>query len=794
MSVRVVRRASSPKAKPSIGKTLRNIGVFVFAVFGFALCGFSIYAFRELQEAAGIVQNLNQKVALGSGEPTVILSADGTELFSMATEFRKPVDIKDIPEVVRKTTLAAEDVRFYQHTGVDLIAVGRIMLDAALGGQRRGASTITMQIAKNVYTGDERTLRRKFEQMAVAVQIERLMTKDLILETYLNQSYYGEGAYGVAAAAEVYFDKNLKDLTLGEAALLARIVRRPSDQNPKEDYEVAIRNRNVVLKIMLDEGMVTPDEYRAALNEVPKISDQSVRLTSDKRRAPFFVDYVMREVKRVLPDVDIKTGGYRVETTLNWDIQRAAETDLIQTVNGWRSIRTGASVTIDIEGKILSMVGGPDYKANQFNSAASARRQPGSAFKPFVYLAAAQSSIVSSPYSSVDNTKIFYREGGRTRTVKGGGPDSMVSLSTALKYSYNRAAWNTIRRVGPAQVVRLANNELGFKGDLPAVPSLSLGTGEVSPLEMAQAYTVFPLKGRRANVFSIERIIGPNGLPVYVAEPSFVKTSFSARSTEILDRCMREVVTSGGTGSAAGSIRNARGKTGTTNENKDAWFAGYTNNYVTVVWFANPVRSGNVLRYQPMGDAVMGGRVGAPTWASIMRDVQRVKGEEEVQLRWETLSGSASEDEEAPRRRRRTNEDPDGDGVTGPGEMPVVTEDRSRPVQVRDETPGDTPERREETRTRRETPSQDSQRDPASGDGATGEVVEPRRTTAPPAAPRREDPPPRRTQEDAEISVSVCADSGQRATVYCPEKVTRKFRRGTEPRGRCPIHGPSHQH
>jgi hypothetical protein len=190
----------------------------------------------------------------------------------------------------------------------------------------------------------------------------------------------------------------------------------------------------------------------------------------------------------------------------------------------------------------------------------------------------------------------------------------------------------------------------------------------------------------------------------------------------------------------------------------------------------------------------MGGRVGAPTWAAIMRDVQRVKGEEEVRLRWETLSGSASEEEEPPRRRRRTVEDPDGDGVIGPGEMPVVVQNRGSESRARDEADEDPPARRSETRSRPETSPPDSQEDPASADGATSADVEPRRATPPPAAPRREDPPPRRSQEESETSVSVCADSGQRATVYCPEKVTRRFRRGTEPRGRCPIHGPRHQH
>lgn len=712
-----------------------------------------------LTEAAKTVQNLPELVQQARGEPTTIVSSDNKVLLRLAVEYRKEVNIADVPEIVKKTTLGAEDIRFYEHRGVDAIALGRILLVESLSrGKTTGGSTLTMQLAKLMYTSSERSFERKLKDMALAIQMEKLLTKDQILEFYLNTVYYGEGAYGVGAAADVYFGKKLEELTLAEAALLSRAVRRPSDENPRANLDVAIRNRNVVLKILLDEQQITKEEYDEAVNEEVKLAQERVRFDGTTGKvSPYFVDYVLREVRRVLPDVDLKKGGYRIETTINQQLQARVEREMNRTINNYRSIRTGAAIIIDRSGRVKAMFGGPSYKADQFNGASQGKRQPGSSFKSFVYLAAVQNGIVRSPYGSVDNSAVVVRENGRTKVIKGGGPQGMVAMRSAIASSYNNAAWNTLARVGPANLVKTLHEELGFVSEIPAVPSLALGSGSVSPLEMAQAYTVFPLRGRRATVFGVERIIGPNGLPVYGADAALKQTKFSERSVDVIDECLRAVVTSG-TGRAASGVKHARGKTGTTNDNKDAWFAGYTNDYVGVVWFANPVRTGKRVVYQVMNSSVMGGKVSAPTWAQIMKATQEILGENASDERDRNRSRDRQTEEERDEARERRERSPDPDDRVEPIREPVTTEPA-------------TPD-----------PTQ-PENDPASTGGAVTPPAE-----APKPATGTSTPPAREEGTRAEtVTVEICAESGQRATVYCPERVTRTFPKGREPKGRCPL-------
>lgn len=741
-------------------KAIRNILIILFVLGSVAAFAGTFFLNEFLKEASKTVQNLPELVQQSRGEPTTIVSSDNKVLLKLAVEYRKEVSIAEIPETVVKTTLAAEDIRFYEHRGVDAIALGRILLIESFSkGKTTGGSTLTMQLAKLMYTSSERTFDRKLRDMALAVQMEKLLTKDQILEFYLNTVYYGEGAYGVGAAADVYFGKKLEDLTLAEAALLSRAVRRPSDENPRANLDVAIRNRNVVLKILLDEEKITRSEYDEAVNEEVKLAPERVRFDGTTGKvSPYFVDYVLREVRRVLPDVDLKKGGYRIETTINQQLQGRVEREMNKTINGYRTIRTGAAIIVDRSGRVRAMFGGPSYKADQFNGASQGRRQPGSSFKTFVYLAAVQNGLVRTPYGSVDNSVVTYRENGRIKSPKGGGPKGMVPMKSAIASSYNNAAWHTLAKVGPANLVKALHEELGFVSEIPAVPSLALGAGSVSPLEMAQAYTVFPLKGRRATVFGVERIIGPNGLPVYGANPSLKQTKYSERTVDVIDECLRAVVTSG-TGRAASSVKYARGKTGTTNDNKDAWFAGYTNEYVGIVWFANPIKTGKRVVYQEMGSSVMGGRVSAPAWAQIMRATQEILGEKAPVESGRDRSRYDDIDREEQRERRERSPDPD-DTVT-PVREPRP--DREAPV-VEPTTP---------------------EADPASAGGATttAPATDPARTTPAPV-----NPPPREEGIRQEtVTVEICAESGQRATVYCPERVTRSFPKGREPKGRCPL-------
>lgn len=738
---------------------LRNTLIILFVLGAVGAFAGTFFLNTYLNEASKTVQNLPELVQAARGEPTTIVSADNKVLLRLAVEYRKEVNIADIPETVIKTTLAAEDIRFYEHRGVDAIAVGRILLIESLSrGKTTGGSTLTMQLAKLMYTSSERSFERKLKDMALAIQMEKLLTKDQILEFYLNTVYYGEGAYGVGAAADVYFGKKLEDLTLAEAALLSRAVRRPSDENPKANLDVSIRNRNVVLKILLDEKKISKEEYDEAVNEEVKLAPERIRFDGTTGKvSPYFVDYVLREVRRVLPDVDLKKGGYRIETTINQQLQARVEREMNRTIDNYRAIRTGAALIIDRAGRVKAMFGGPDYRKDQFNAATQGRRQPGSSFKSFVYLAAVQNGIVRSPYGSVDNSAVSFRENGRTKVIKSGGPRGMVSMRTAIASSYNNAAWNTLARVGPVNLVKSLHDELGFVSEIPAVPSLALGAGSVSPLEMAQAYTVFPLRGRRATVYGVERIIGPNGLPVYGADPALKQTKYSERAVDVIDECLRAVVTSG-SGRAASSVKYARGKTGTTNDNKDAWFAGYTNEYVAVVWFANPVRNGRRVVYEEMGSAVMGGKVSAPAWARIMNAAQDVLGENAPSREERNRDRDREPEPERDEERERRERSPDPDDTVEP-----VT-----PPQNQTERPGQG--------------TSPAEVDPASAGGAVPPIEAPKPNTTP------ANPPGGGEGTRAEtVTVEICAESGQRATVYCPERVTRTFPKGREPKGRCPL-------
>ncbi len=745
------RRSKSPWKK-----AIRNTLIVLFFLLAAAGCAGTLFFSKVLNDAALKVQNLPELVQASRGEPTVIVSSDGKVLLKLAAEFRKEVEFSALPEKVITTTLAAEDIRFNEHRGVDVIALGRIFLKEYFSKRETtGGSTLTMQLAKLNYTSTDRSLVRKLNDMALALQMEKLLTKEQILEFYLNTVYYGEGAYGVGAAADSYFGKKLDELSLAEAALLSRLVRRPSYENPRVNLQKAINNRNVVLKILYDEGKISKQEYDDATSEEVKLAPERVRLDGTSGKvSPFFVDYVLRQARRVLPDVDIKQGGYRIETTLNQDLQTKVEREMNRTIDDYRSIRTGAAVVMDRSGRIKAMFGGPDYRKDQFNGATQGRRQPGSSFKSFVYLVAAQNGVARNPYATVDNSTQSYRDGGRTWSPKGGGPNGPVSMRTAIAYSYNKAAVSTIVKVGPDTVVRYAHQDLGFVSELPAVKSLALGSCSVSPLEMAQAYSVFPLRGRRAEAYSIERIIGPNGMPVYGDGQTIRQTSFGERAVDAVDECLRAVVTSG-TGRAAGGIRNARGKTGTTNDNRDAWFCGYTDEYVAVVWFANPIKKGKSVVYEEMGPAVMGGKVGAPTWAAIMRQVHGVLGSEK----------------ETRRKTVRTEEDPDAAAIR---ERSPDPDDDVEPMK-----PDNKPERKERDPVAPEG-------DPASTPTNTIEPAQPKpeQNSSPPAQPAKE------TNAET-VTVEICADSGQRATVYCPERTTRTFTKGREPKGRCPL---NHRH
>jgi penicillin-binding protein 1A len=694
VAVKTVRRAkaSARRRRPWV-RALKIVGALILLVAaGAAIVG----GFRwksELDAAAKVLPNLASVMDRVRKSPTVIVSDDGTTLYTMSSERRLPVRSEEIPRVVIDATLAAEDKRFFEHQGVDVWALGRVLVTNAREGRlAQGASTLTMQLAKRVYTGPERTFDRKIRDMALAVMMERKLTKQQILELYLNQVFYGSGAYGIGAAAQTYFGKDLNELSVAEAATLARCVRRPSDENPIADPERAVQNRNVVLGIMREEGMIDEGTYQAAIAEPLRVRRASSGAAASAKLAPYFVDAVLEQLRRETPDVDYSAGGYRIETTLVYRIQRIAGREVIRLVRSERSASTAAMLVMARDGRVLAMVGGVDYDRNQFNMIVQGRRQPGSAFKPFIYAAALENGTIDAS-SSLSNERIVMTDPSTGKTWRpenaNGRYGGWVSVRSALAMSINLPAIRVLEKVGVSTAIQVCRRSFGFESDLDPVLPLALGASAVSPMELAQGYSVFQLGGSRAKPRMIKRVIGPDGEVVRAWEPEIVSGVLSAQTAQTMDQLLRAVVTSG-TATAASAVANARGKTGTTSDHRDAWFVGYTDELVGVGWVADEERTQNGRwRYRSM-PGVFGGRVTVRMWTAIMKEAQQIVGEKRREVEAAPASsGRRSEDDSAeppatpPGRREPVRESPpaDDEWVLPPLDPPPKPPARDAPAE-----------------------------------------------------------------------------------------------------------------
>ncbi len=711
--------------------------------------------YRELLWAQGVIPKLDKLTEQLASTPTVFYSADGKVLYRAQAEYRKPAKFDEIPKHVRDATLAAEDVRFYEHQGVDFRGILRALFTNVREGRTvQGGSTVTMQLAKRLYTGEEKTFNRKLKDMALAVQIERSRTKDQILTMYLNQVYYGAGAYGIGAAASVYFGKSLKDLTLAEAALLARLVQRPSENNPFKSPDRALANRSVVLRRMRDSGMISSEEFESADSEPLRLSKRSFGSGARTFQSHYFVDYVLDTLRRELPDTDLTGGGYKVYTTIDSRLDSIAQKKVAEVVRKYRrqGLTTGAFVLVDDEGRILSMVGGADYERNNFNVVFQGHRQPGSAFKPFVYATALTTGAIG-PRDSISNEPFFIDDParGRKRWPKNanGKYGGMVSPRTALASSINVPAVRVCDAAGPNTVASYAHSAFGFRSPLDPVLALALGSSAVTPLEMAQGYGVFLLGGDRMTPFGITKVVGPDGNVIREFEPKIHKGVLDPQVCSWMDEFLRATIT-GGTATRARSIADARGKTGTTSDYRDAWFCGYTNSMVGIGWVASERRQGNTWVYDPMR-RVYGGHVTIEIWVGVMKEAVKLYADRE-------------------RSRERRKYDMLEPELPPPAEPPIDDAgggEEALPIAQAELHP--TPE----------TAAGESAAAAANGaEGTSSEAA-----TGGSSAPVR-------PSEPGGVPVEVCADSGLRAGPYCPETVTRTYSARDRPRRRCPIHGP----
>ena len=506
-----------------------------------------------------------------------IMSAEGKLLANRGMTGGEAVALSDMSPFIPQALIAIEDRRFHSHIGVDPIGLARAMFTNLTQGRLvQGGSTLTQQLAKNLFLKPERTLERKVQEVLLAFWLEHEHTKDQILEMYLNRVYFGSGSYGVEAAARRYFGKSARDVTLSEAALLAGLLKAPSRLSPARDPKAAEQRAQVVLAAMSEEGMIGSKELASAMS-APATRAASYWTGSEN----YVADRIMEELPVLVGEVQT---DLLVETTVDLGLQKLAE-DSIRTLiaeNGKKlQVSQGALVSIDNSGAVRAMVGGADYANSQFDRASEARRQPGSAFKPFVYLAALEAGRTPDSVRNDAPIKI----GKWTPDNYKGKYLGRVTLTEALAKSLNSVSAQLAMEVGPKTVVEVANR-LGIESKLQANTSIALGTSEVTPLELTAAFVPFANGGFRPWVHFVSRITDVNGKVLYeytnTAAPRVVRPEIVG----MMNRMMTETLEIG-TARKAAFGWPAAGKTGTSQESRDAWFVGYTSNLTTGVWFGN---------------------------------------------------------------------------------------------------------------------------------------------------------------------------------------------------------------
>jgi penicillin-binding protein 1B len=527
-----------------------------------------------------------------------------TGLYERIWKERRVVKLSEVPPIVVKAILATEDERFFSHHGIDPIGILRAMwVNLRSLSFQQGGSTLTQQLVKNFFLTDERTLSRKIPEAIMALIAERKYSKQTILENYLNEIYLGQrgsqGIFGVWEAAQFYFSKPLSDLSVGEAALLAGLIRAPNRVSPYRSATAATKRRNVVLGKMLEDRIITRKQYETALAE--KLPQRAlVKVTND---APFYVDYLRRELDENYSNSVLTKEGLRIFSSLDLQLQRKAERALVEGLKkleaahpalhrkGEDDSLEGAIIVIRPQtGEIKAMVGGRNYQKSQFNRVFQARRQPGSVFKPFVYLAAlmfgGQSGTRYTPETVVNDSQFIWSYDGHEWQPSNYNNEyfGAVTFRRALESSLNSATGRVAQDVGIRRVREIAHR-LGIQSPLPAVPSLALGSAEVTPLEVAVAYSTLANGGVRTRPLAVKLVLDQGGKPLEKRDVR-VEQVINPQLAYMMNSLLKGVLDRGTAASARrlGFTRPAAGKTGTTNDYKDAWFVGYTPDLLAVVW------------------------------------------------------------------------------------------------------------------------------------------------------------------------------------------------------------------
>jgi penicillin-binding protein 1B len=615
---------SSPEVEPGQYAFAKNGVIFRPRPLGNEETAPVLVTFSSNRVRSMVDLSTNIKLEQVSLEPTPLATLFGSEW-----EKRTLVRLEQLPQHVIDAVVAIEDRRFFRHNGVDMVSIGRALINNVRGdGLYQGASTITQQLVKNLYLSPEKTLKRKISEATMAVLMEAKYSKEEILEFYLNEVYLGQrgpvSIKGIGEASQLYFKKDARHLTIPEAAMIAGLIQAPSRYDPYKHPEKAKLRRNSVLMAMNEVGVLTPEKLEQYADSSLKVKEPDARLN----RAPYFLTYVKKQLRDQFSKRALHQSDYSIISTLDYDMQIAAQEALsqglarIDKIRGRRGNRQVQGSLIAIEastGKIRAFVGGRNFAGSQFDRLTQAQRQPGSSFKPFVYAAALESAfesqdrffttsslVADEPWSMQIDKAVW-----QPRNYNG-GYNGVVSLRTALSKSMNIATAKVGEQIGFHKIHRLALN-MGFNNVKP-YPSITLGAFEVSPFQLIRAYTAFANGGKVVELQAISRVTDTTGDVVRKRE--FEQTQVLHPETAYLITDMLKTVMQSGTGASVqrwGIHRAMAGKTGTTNDQKDAWFVGYTPDFICLVWVGydnnTPVR-------------MTGAQAALPIWAQFMKSIE----------------------------------------------------------------------------------------------------------------------------------------------------------------------------
>lgn len=656
----VEKSARSPsriKRRPRSWLFLASYWCFVVGLWaGIALVG--VFAWHAAQ-----LPPIDQ-LSIPKRPPNIaILDADGVPLANRGGSGGPVVKLADLPSYVPQAFIAIEDKRFYDHFGVDVFGLARAMArNVTGGGGLQGGSTLTQQLAKNLFLTQERTLSRKAQEAILALWLERNYSKDRILELYLNRVYFGSGAYGVEAAAQKYFGRSARQVTLQEAAMLAGLMVAPSRLAPTKNPRGAAERAALVINAMTREGFITDGMSQMAIaNPAQAIHETAVGSVN------YAADYVMDVLDETIGAIE---DDIVVQTTLRAEIQTVAEGSLTKELarRGTQlGVSQGAVVAMEPGGQILAIVGGRNYSESQYNRAVSAKRQPGSSFKPFVYLAALEKGL--TPESVREDAPINvrgWRPENSNREYQG-----QMTLQRALAQSSNTVAVRLGLEVGPKSVVEVAHR-LGVQSELKADASIALGTSDVSLLEMVAAYAPFANGGIRIQPHVIVQVKAANGSVLYRRKGASFGRVVEPRHVTMMNAMLRETLLTGTAARADVKGFDVAGKTGTSQDYRDGWFVGYSSGIVAGVWFGNDDSSPT--------KRVSGANLPVTVWTEIIREHYKHNRPAPLNYAWREDGiqrwGSPAPEAEAVRRQSNSVS-----SATGPSHNPALIDRPPRDVE-----------------------------------------------------------------------------------------------------------------